>query len=101
MARVRSRKRKSKSKRLSNLFTRNQIDAMRETLIEKHGDKCSICARPRTSFKNRLSVDHNHRTGNIRGLLCFYCNKRLVGRHSLQSAMAVYNYFRMFDPEGG
>ena len=33
---------------------------------------CAVCSRP--PKKNRLAVDHDHKTGAIRGLLCFRCN---------------------------
>lgn len=42
---------------------------------------CAICERHHSVFKTRLAVDHNHITGEIRGLLCNNCNRRLVGRH--------------------
>jgi len=42
---------------------------------------CAICGQPETSvFKGtvrRLSVDHNHKTGCYRGLLCGRCNKAI------------------------
>ncbi|MBN1183458.1 MAG: endonuclease VII domain-containing protein [Bacteroidales bacterium] len=38
---------------------------------------CKICGRHSSKFKNGLAVDHNHRTGKIRGLLCNYCNRGL------------------------
>ena len=87
--------------KLNKLYTRKQIDTMREELAAKHGDKCAICDKPRSAFKNRLSLDHNHRTGKIRGLLCFACNKFKVGRNSLESALATYQYLLIYDPEGG
>lgn len=35
---------------------------------------CKICKRHHTEFSKRLSVDHCHTTGKIRGLLCSSCN---------------------------
>lgn len=47
-------------------------------LFKKQNGKCAICRKPETSrFLNnirRLSIDHNHINGKIRGLLCFDCN---------------------------
>lgn len=87
--------------KLNKLFTRKQINEIRRNLIEENGDRCAICKTPRDPAKNALSVDHNHRTSRIRGLLCYRCNKFLVGRHSLESAKSVYEYLLKYDPEGG
>lgn len=46
-------------------------------LAEQRGN-CAICERPASIFKKGLHVDHNHKTGKIRGLLCTNCNTRLV-----------------------
>src|SRR4051812_43375900 len=51
-------------------------------LLTAQEHSCGVCAKHESSFTVRLAVDHNHRTGEIRGLLCRYCNHRLVGRHT-------------------
>ena len=85
--------------KLSKLYSRKEIDKIRQELIEKHGNKCAICNRPRTSFKNNLAVDHNHKTNKIRGLLCFYCNKRIVGRHTIATAKQILAYLIKYEGE--
>lgn len=43
-------------------------------MFERQKGCCAICKRHQVTFKNRLSVDHSHVTGKIRGLLCANCN---------------------------
>ena len=43
-----------------------------DALLELQGGVCAICGNP--PDRSRLSVDHNHSTGQIRGLLCNSCN---------------------------
>lgn len=38
------------------------------------GGCCKICSRHQSILNKRLSVDHDHQTGKIRGLLCNSCN---------------------------
>lgn len=64
-----------------------------EELLEKQDHKCAICDKHKDEFKINLAVDHNHITGEIRGLLCAYCNHRVIGRHrdgNLLRKMADY-----------
>lgn len=63
--------------RLSTKFglTRDEYDRIGET----QNWLCAICSKPETStFRRsirRLAVDHCHKTGRIRGLLCRKCNQ--------------------------
>lgn len=47
-----------------------------ETMLGQQSGGCAICGvgNPPT-----LAVDHNHKTGKIRGLLCAKCNTGLGG----------------------
>lgn len=49
-----------------------------QRLREIQDGRCYICQRARGISKN-LSVDHDHATGNVRGLLCKICNHDLLG----------------------
>jgi len=49
----------------------NEYDKM----VRNVGGKCEICG----IIPSRLHIDHNHRTGAIRGLLCRPCNHALGG----------------------
>jgi hypothetical protein len=46
-----------------------------EELKERQKSKCAICGRKQSG--KRLSVDHCHSTGLVRGLLCNKCNAAL------------------------
>lgn len=48
-------------------------------MFEDQRGVCAVCGVPAGDLKRNLAVDHNHRTGKIRGLLCFACNS-LIGR---------------------
>jgi len=39
--------------------------------------RCAICGRHQIELDRRLCIDHNHKTDEIRGLLCNDCNSIL------------------------
>ena len=47
-----------------------------DDLEREHGGLCAICKGPPCK-KKFLSVDHNHTTGQVRGLLCDVCNRAI------------------------
>ena len=51
---------------------------------------CWICGR--LPKNRRLATDHDHKTGRVRGLLCYPCNRFLVGKHTLATARQVVAY---------
>lgn len=57
---------------------------------------CAICQRPERSVRRkRLAIDHNHITGQLRGLLCMGCNTSLgkLG-DSIESIERVLKYLK-------
>ncbi len=49
-----------------------------DRMCDEQGGVCAICEEPEGQKKLKyLSVDHDHKTGTVRGLLCHRCNKVL------------------------
>lgn len=48
-----------------------------QILFEKQQGRCAVCGIHQSELRKRLGVDHNHLTGEIRGLLCDDCNMGL------------------------
>lgn len=48
-------------------------------MLEVQGGRCKLCQsdNPKSKRKTGLQVDHDHKTGKIRGLLCVPCNLAL------------------------
>lgn len=46
-------------------------------LLEKQNGVCAICGVKKNRNNTALCVDHDHKTGKIRGLLCHFCNTSL------------------------
>lgn len=73
------------------------------SMLESQGGGCAICgSKPK---RQRLAVDHDHRTGFIRGLLCKMCNKGVLGGAKdsveiLRSAVAYLDSPPAFDIVG-
>ena len=48
-----------------------------DDMFRAQGGKCAICTSTNPGGPRHFTVDHDHRTGQIRGLLCRYCNAGL------------------------
>lgn len=68
-------KEKARAKRLMDNYklTVEQFDA----ILAHQGGVCYVCQCPEPVKGRRLSVDHDHDTGEIRGLACSRCNPLL------------------------
>lgn len=48
-----------------------------ESLLVSQGEACAICRRRLGRGRYGAQVDHDHRTGKVRGLLCNPCNRAI------------------------
>lgn len=74
--------------RITNLFglTMEQYGAM----VEACGGKCQICGEPPSGRYKNLAIDHDHKTGEVRGLLCHRCNMPLAWFEQHADAAKAY-----------
>lgn len=64
----------------------------RDKIAKSQDYKCAICGKEEDKNR-RLQLDHDHKTGRIRGLLCNFCNMHLIytlesGQHLIPKALA-------------
>jgi hypothetical protein len=77
---IASCKNKHHAKGLCNMhyrmINRNMIvDSHSTNIINSHKGVCDICGTPNPGKnRNNFSIDHDHNTGIVRGLLCHACN---------------------------
>lgn len=50
-------------------------DEIYAAMLVRQGGHCALC--PSEPKARRLHVDHDHETGQVRGLLCHRCNRGL------------------------
>lgn len=62
-------------------------------LLARQGRKCPICQQG-FSEARRPVVDHSHKTNRVRGLLCNWCNHRVVSMCERAGLTRVRNTLR-------
>ena len=82
--------------RLKNQY--NISEEQYNNLFVSQNESCAICYKHQSQLNQKLSVDHCHATGKVRGLLCKHCNHAL-GKfedniQTLQSAIKYLTYER-------
>lgn len=53
---------------------KNMTRAIFARLLADQGYLCKLCGRHADYFERQMSVDHDHNSGKVRGLLCGKCN---------------------------
>ena len=62
-------------------------------ILESQGGRCYLCQKELTGISN--PVDHDHKTGIVRGILDNYCNHRVLGRlREWELAQRMSDYLR-------
>jgi len=66
-----------------------------QAIYEAQNGKCAICQRATGKIK-KLAVDHDHKTGKIRGLLCSVCNRMILGslRDDIEALQRAIDYLK-------
>jgi len=65
-------------------------DEQYKQMLKNQGEGCAICGG---NF--RLSVDHNHDTDKIRGILCLHCNTGIGSlKHDFSTLIRAADYIR-------
>lgn len=76
-----TKREEARNKRLLDQYSISQREY--EIIVRSQGGACALCQEKLTKTgKNKgqpkkLFVDHDHKSGLTRGVLCFSCNKRI------------------------
>lgn len=69
-----------------------------QNILEEQGSVCAICGTDKPGGRfNRFCVDHSHKTGMVRGILCNDCNAAIgfLGDNP-KRAYAAFKYLDSF-----
>ena len=68
-----------------------------DQMLTSQNHCCGCCGRHKSEFKRGLHVDHNHITGQIRGLLCTRCNPGIgYFEDSIEKLELAITYLKKF-----
>jgi len=70
--------------------TLEQIDEM----LRKQDHKCALCGK--SLEEGKRCIDHNHKTGKARGILCSKCNIRLGHFESVYNDIELFNKYLIY-----
>ena len=69
-------------------------------ILKSQNDVCAICFKKETRNRTKnLSIDHCHKTGKVRGLLCAKCNSALGHfEDNIENMKNAINYLNLYIP---
>lgn len=89
---------KKERKALDKYYSKYGITyAEYEAKLKEQLNRCALCGKHKSRFTRRLHLDHNHKTGQVRGILCFFCNRRRVGQLTAEWTARIYHYLIKYD----
>ena len=74
-------------------------------MFEAQDGMCAICGIQLAKYKNKENipvacVDHDHKTGEVRGLLCRHCNSMLgFAKDKIENLLAACTYLSKHNEE--
>lgn len=71
-------------------------------MLASQADRCKVCKRTpaEAGMRRDLMIDHCHKSGKVRGLLCSKCNVALGGfRDSIKAIRSAISYVCRFSDE--
>jgi hypothetical protein len=66
-------------------------------MLQEQNNRCAIC---KVSFDEgfKVNIDHSHKTGKVRGLLCKHCNTALGSlKENVGVLMSAINYLKKYE----
>ena len=90
-------RKRNKDKKIRNRLNRKYgiTPEDRAELLRLQDDKCAICGIEEKFLIKGLYIDHDHETGEIRGLLCSSCNTALgLLKEDINSLKKVIKYLK-------
>lgn len=74
------------------------VEQVVQIWVVRQGGTCPVC-RQQLDGK-RWVIDHNHKTGRVRGILCSYCNRYMIGAMERCGRLRVRWGARYLNKEG-
>lgn len=88
---VEAQRRVSRERNLNILYKYGLSQVQFEQMVLDQNGRCKICERAK-----KLVVDHNHDTGEVRGLLCHGCNTGLARVENVEFRERALAYLEVY-----